>query len=55
MSFELDYEGSKHGTAIVSTGDPRRVDAAVQRLPFTPEQRKTYLEPGKPIIIVAKK
>ncbi len=55
VSFELDYEGSKHGTAIVSTGDPRRVDAAVQRLPFTPEQRKTYLEPGKPIIIVAKK
>ncbi len=43
-SFKVDLEGSHHGSAIVPAVDPGRVDAAVQSLVFTKEQRTWYFD-----------
>ena len=50
-TFTMDYEGNKHGNALIPFVDPDRIISAVNEIAFTKKEREFYFSSGETLMI----
>ena len=50
-TFTMNYEGNKHGNAIIRFVDPDRIISAVNEIAFTKKEREFYFSSGETLMI----